>query len=49
VAADTAADGSAGRPEVAAGDHMTLTGRSMVVLRRIPDEDTAARGPGGAD
>ena len=37
VAADTAADDSAGpadRPEVAAGDHVALTGFSMVVLRR---------------
>src|SRR5579859_7798472 len=37
VVVDTAADGAvdpAGRPEVAAGDRVTLTGRSMVVLRR---------------
>jgi isoamylase len=37
VVAETAADdpaGPAGRPEVAAGDHVPLTGFSMVVLRR---------------
>ena len=37
VVADTATDDSADpadRPEVAAGDHVTLTGFSMVVLRR---------------
>jgi glycogen operon protein len=36
VVADTAAESAdpAGRPDVAAGDHVALTGRSMVVLRR---------------
>ena len=37
VVVDTAAGGTAdtaGRPKVAAGEHLTLTGRSMVVLRR---------------
>jgi hypothetical protein len=42
VVADTAADGPsdpAGQPELAAGDHVTLAGNSMLVLRRWPTGD----------
>ncbi len=42
VVADTAADGAADpadRPDVAAGDHVALTGRSMVVLRRRTSDE----------
>ena len=42
VVADTAADGPpdpAGQPELAAGDHITRTGNSMLVLRRCTAGD----------
>jgi hypothetical protein len=34
TAANTAADGPPGQPELAAGEHITRTGNSMLVLRR---------------
>jgi len=40
--ADTATGGPpdpARQPELAAGDHVTLTGNSMLVLRRCPAGD----------
>jgi glycogen operon protein len=42
VAADSATGGPpdlAGQPELAAGDHITLTGNSMLVLRRCTAGD----------